>query len=216
VSRNWVAWHADYERDTPLRRRLTIVQGHIADVLRSSGRSPLTVVSICSGDGRDLLGPLARDPARNRVRGRLVELNAELAAKAVEAANDASLPGIDVVVGDAGVTTAYRGVVPADLVLICGVFGNIVDADIERTISALPMLCADGATIIWTRHRRPPDLTPTIRRWFREAGFVEVAFEAVPGSVASVGVERLARPPTLFEEGVRLFSFFEPDAGMPT
>ena len=53
----------------------------------------------------------------------------------------------------------------------------------------------------------PPDLTPAIRSWFRVAGFVEVAFQTVPDSVASVGVERLARPPDPFEGGVRLFSF---------
>ncbi len=32
--------------------------------------------------------------------------------------------------------------------------------------------------VIWTRHRRPPDATPSIRADFAAAGFTEVAFEA--------------------------------------
>jgi hypothetical protein len=68
---------------------------------------------------------------------------------------------------------------PADLLLLCGIFGSVSDADIERTAAAAPALCAPGATVIWTRHRRPPDLTPRIRGWFTDAAFDEVAFEAM-------------------------------------
>jgi hypothetical protein len=39
----------------------------------------------------------------------------------------------------------------------CSTPGGRRAADVERTILALPMLCAEGATVIWTRHRRPPD-----------------------------------------------------------
>jgi len=69
----------------------------------------------------------------------------------------------------------------------------VSDEDIERTATAAPALCADGATVIWTRHRRPPDLTPRIRAWFTDAGF-DVAFDALgvaaPGGLG-VGVGRL-------------------------
>ena len=75
-------------------------------------------------------------------------------------------------------TDAYEGAVPADLVLVCGVFGNVPPDSIENTVRRLPQLCAPGATVIWTRHRRKPDLTPRIRGWFRAASFVEVSFHA--------------------------------------
>jgi hypothetical protein len=207
VSRDWTRWHDDYERDTPLRRRLEIVKQHISDVLRSRAGRGLAVLSICSGDGRDVLEALAEESVGGRVRGRLIESDSMLADRARRTASKASLTEIEVVVADAGTTSAYKGAVPANLVLVCGVFGNIADTDVERTIRALPMLCAEGAIVIWTRHRRPPDLTPAIRAWFREAGFVEIAFQTVPDSVASVGVGRLARPPDPFEGGVRLFTF---------
>ena len=35
--------------------------------------------------------------------------------------------------------------------------------------------------MIWTRHRREPDLTPQIRDWFPASGFEEIAFDA-PGT----------------------------------
>ena len=43
---------------------------------------------------------------------------------------------------------APSGAVPADLVLMAGVFGNITDADAQQTITALPEQCAADATVI--------------------------------------------------------------------
>ena len=164
---DWQAWHEGYESDTPLRRRLEIVQRHIGEVLDSFDRSPLRVVSMCAGEGRDLLGALDGHSRRD-VTGRLVELDPELAERARAHAAALGLTGLEVSVGDAGDTTAYAGAVPADLVLACGVFGNISDADIEKTLRALPMFAAPDATVIWTRHRREPDMTVNIRRWLSE------------------------------------------------
>ena len=41
--------------------------------------------------------------------------------------------------------------------------------------------------MIWTRHRREPDLTPQIRAWFTGAGFEELAFGS-PESAPRTGV----------------------------
>ncbi|MGZ8438534.1 MAG: SAM-dependent methyltransferase, partial [Candidatus Limnocylindrales bacterium] len=110
---------------------------------------------------------------------------------------------------DAGSTDAYLGAVPADLVLACGVFGNISDEDIERTVRAFPGFCAPGATAIWTRHRRPPDLTIEIRRWFADAGFELVAFDAPAAFEWSVGVHRFVGGPVPFVAGRHLFTFVD-------
>jgi hypothetical protein len=202
---DWQAWHAGYDSDTPLRRRLEIVQRHIGEFLDSLEATPVRVVSMCAGEGRDLLGALD-GRSRRDVVGRLVELDPALADRARAHATGLGLTDLDVVVGDAADTSLYTGAVPADLVLVCGVFGNISDADIEKTLKALPMFAAPDATVIWTRHRRAPDMTVNIRRWLEEADFENTAFDPVPDSetLGTVGVARFhgttqaLRPEQLF------------------
>jgi hypothetical protein len=87
------------------------------------------------------------------------------------------------------------------------VFGNITDADMEHTVRLLPMLCAPGATVIWTRHRRPPDVTPQVRAWLAEEGFDEVAFFAPSDSMFGIGMHRFTGTPAPFRPHVRLFEF---------
>jgi hypothetical protein len=207
MPRDWLAWHADYDTDSPLSRRLAIVRDQVRQAVLARGDATIQILSLCSGEGRDLIEPLADIGAAARVRGRLVELDPTLAERARQAIAEAGLNGLEVQQGDAGTTAAYAGAVPADLVLVCGVFGNISDGAIERTVRALPSLCASGATVIWTRHRGPPDRTPTIRRWFRSAGFRHHAFIGVPDSPGSVGVEQFVGSPEPFVSGVRLFEF---------
>ncbi len=63
--------------------------------------------------------------------------------------------------------------------------------------AAAPGLCSPGATVIWTRHRRPPDLTPRVRGWFAASGFEEIAFDALgTDTMTGVGVNRLRHAPT--------------------
>ena len=203
---DWVAWHRQYDAEGPLSRRLESVRGHISRVLEA-GPSPVTVLSLCSGDGRDVVGAAAQASGDIEIRGRLVELDPTLAAAARERIATAGVAGVEVLEGDAGLASSFAGAVPANLVLLCGIFGNVADGDIERTIAAMPSLCAEGARVIWTRHRRAPDLTPTIRRWFEEAGFEHEAFDAIDDSSGSVGVERFADTPRPFDPALRLFRF---------
>ncbi len=122
---------------------------------------------------------------------------------------------VRVVEGDAARCRWYEDDVPADLVLVCGVFGNISSGDITRTIQALPGFCRMGSEVIWTRHRRPPDATPAIRADFTAAGFTELAFVAPDGYVLAVGHQRLDREPRTgpgpgtraFDPTQRLFDF---------
>ncbi len=182
MSTDWLTWHAVYDDpSSDLAQRLRIVQGAIDRFLDTRAGRPTRLVSICAGKGLDVLGVLAEHPARKRVAGRLVELDPALAAAARDAVQEAALEDIEVVVADAGSTDSYAGAVPADLVIASGVFGNISDHDVEAAVRALPSLCRRGGTVVWTRHRRMPDLTPAIRRWFAESGFVEEAFVS-PGA----------------------------------
>jgi hypothetical protein len=210
VSTDWSAWHDAYSRPgSGLADRLTAVRGQIVRMLDATSPHPVRVVSACAGDGRDLLGVLAGRPDAGRVSAVLVENDAALVARANEAAEE-SAARVEVRQGDAGRSDAYVGAAPADLVLLCGIFGNVSDLDVRRTVEAAPQLCAPGAEVIWTRHRAEPDLTGSIRRWFADVGFEEVAFmtPAAPASPWSVGVHRLAVDPAPLEPGRHWFTFF--------
>jgi hypothetical protein len=203
---DWRAWHADYaDPSSALSQRLAVVQAQVAQWLDRTRPRPVAVTSVCAGDGRDLIDVLTGRPDTVRVTATLVELDADLAAAA--AATAADLPGLSVRCADAGSTEAYAGCAPADLLLLCGVLGNVSDEDAAGTIAALPGLCAPGATVVWTRHRREPDLTPAIRDWFEAAGFAEESFTAPQGTLWSVGVHRLVGPAQPRGEARRLFTF---------
>jgi hypothetical protein len=102
----------------------------------------------------------------------------------------------------------FADALPADVLLLCGIFGNVSDRDIQRTVRAAPALCHAGATVIWTRHRRPPDLTPQVRAWFADSGFAEIAFDAPETSaLTGVGVHRLSHAAAARPPSHRLFTF---------
>jgi hypothetical protein len=208
AEQDWHAWHDAYGDETsPLSRRLRLVQRHIASWLDDRHGAPSTVISACAGQGHDLLGVLGIRADASRVPATLLEYDERNVAAAQAAIDDAALRSVTVVRADAGDRAAYVGAVPADLVLMAGVFGNISDADVHGTISALPELCAAGAGVIWTRTRRAPDLTPAVRRWFAAAGFVEQAFHAPADALFSVGVHRFAGVPRPLTPRGRLFRF---------
>jgi hypothetical protein len=207
-SQDWQAWHAPYdEPGSPLAKRLAIVQRRIREAVDAAPPGPLRVVSMCAGQGRDLIGALRDHPRRHDLVARLVELDERNADTARAASREAGLSGIEVVTGDAGLSDAYAGAVPARLVLVCGVFGNVSETDIAHVVRRLPEYCTPGAHVLWTRHRLPPDLTPTIRGWFEQAGFEEIGFDAPEGTMMSVGANRLRAEPQPLERGVRLFDF---------
>jgi hypothetical protein len=205
---DWVEWHEPYaDPQSALTERLLVVQGFINEFLDSRRGLESRVVSLCAGSGLDLLGVLAGRPEGDHVRARLVELNPLLAAKAREIAARNDLSGIEVVVADAAATDNYDGMVPADLVLVCGVFGNISDADVRKTVQAMPSFCTEDGVIVWTRHRRKPDLTGAIRRWFSEVGFIERSFVSPGVDSFAVGVHQLKGSAAPLRPGQRMFEF---------
>ncbi|MEV4704426.1 class I SAM-dependent methyltransferase family protein [Actinoplanes sp. NPDC049316] len=202
---DWAAWHDDYDDPgSALARRLAWVQAAIRTWLAAAPPGPLTVVSLCAGQGRDLIGALTAHPRAADVHARLVEKDPRNIAYARKAAHAAGLTGIEVIQGDAGLTDQWGDVAPAHLVLACGVFGNISDADVSATISACAALCHEGGTVVWTRHRRPPDLVPVICEWFETRGFDRVA---VTGDGFGAGVHRRVLPAARLAPGVRMFTF---------
>lgn len=198
---DWQEWHKAYEDPTSrLSQRLAAVQARLAEAITNSRPGPVRLLSLCAGEGRDTIPVLTDHPRRHDVHAVLVELDGDLADRARQAARH--LPNVDIRTADAGTTTAYLDAYPADIVMVCGIFGNISDEDIRTTIHAVADMTTPNGHVLWTRHRYEPDLTPTIRQWFHEAGFDEVAFDSPEGTTYAVGTNR-RRP----DQPRRLFEF---------
>jgi Methyltransferase domain len=209
---DWKRWHEQYETpDSPLSARLRTVQDRIGEVLDAAPSGPLSVLSLCAGEGRDLLTVLPAHPRRADVRARLIEFDPELAGVAARSARAAGLAGVEVVIGDAGLTEHVRGVAPADLVLLCGVFGNLTDDDIKATVEHCDQLCRPGGSVIWTRHRKDPDRVPMICYWFAARGF-ELRWLTEPSVPQGVGVHRFTGRSRPLAQDARMFTFVGSDA----
>ena len=204
---DWVEWHRRYDTEPAMAARLRCVQDWIGRSLGDAAPGPIRVLSLCAGDGRDLLDVLEDHRRAGDVRALLVESDAHLAAVAKDRALRLGRAEVRVVESDAGRPDTFADIVPVELLLACGVFGNIPDSEVERTIRAFAGCVQPGATAIWTRHRGDPDLTPTIRSWFADAGWRELAFVPIPDSTASVGVARYEGEVVPFTADGRLFSF---------
>lgn len=189
--------------DSDLTLRLVEMQRQVRAALDAAPPGPVRVLSLCAGQGRDLLEVLPDHPRRSDVSAVLVELDPRNVATARAAAS-----GLDVTVrqADAALVDGYADAAPADVLMLCGIFGNISAADIERTVHGAGSLTAPGGTVIWTRHREPPDLMPRICGWFEEAGFTRV-WVSPTDAPYGIGVHRRTAPTAPPVPSARLFSF---------
>jgi hypothetical protein len=211
TARDWYAWHADYDTpDSGLSRRLAWVQDRIRAALDDAPAGPLRAISLCAGQGRDLIGVLAGHPRGADVTARLVELDPRNTEVATRLAAETGLANVAVVTGDASLTSQYADLAPADIVLACGLFGNLTNAHIEATIGYCAQLCARGGTVIWTRARRAPDLVPQVCAWFSERDF-ELVWLSSPEYGQCTGAHRRTVPPIPLDPDAVMFAFADHD-----
>ena len=190
---DWKRWHQEYtDPDSALSQRLDVVVARTREAVRDAPPGEVRLISVCAGQAYDVVRALRGHPRAGDVRALLVELDPDNVAVAREAVAAAGLTDVEVRRDDAARTEVYAEVVPADVLLLCGIFGNVSDDDARATIENASRLCAPGATVIWTRHRRAPDLTPRIRGWLASAGWDELAFDS-PGEDVLRGRDAPAR-----------------------
>ena len=207
--RDYLAWHEEYDRPgSALHLRLLVVQDLIAAALDEAAPGVVRVLSMCAGQGHDLVTVARRHRRGRDLQGRLVELDPRNVAAARAAISTAGLDGLEVVAGDAGLIDSYVGATPADLVLACGIFGNITDDDVHRTIEVLPSLCAAGAWVIWTRAPRGDAILDTIQTWFADVGFEPRAVIVGQGNLFGAAAGQFGGTPAPMRPGGRLFGDF--------
>lgn len=157
----WDRWHDAYDDpDSDLSERLIATQHRLADALDEAPRGSIRIISACAGQGHDVIGVLKNHSRASDVHARLVETDDHNVRVARDRIATAGITGVEVLQADAGVTGTYRKAVPADVLMLCGIFGNVSDEDVRRTVSNASRLCAPQAIVLWTRHTRDPDRTP--------------------------------------------------------
>ncbi len=207
---DWTAWHDQYDTSLALMARPREVRALIARCLDACPPGPLRVISVCAGDGRDLIGALAAHPRAADVEARLVEGDAQLVERGRAAADDAGLAErIGFVLADATRGASYEGFAPAAIVLACGVFGNIRLDDTERLVASLGWLAAPDGFVIWTRGlgRGGAAHARRIREAFRAHAFDEVAATTTADGVFLVAAFRHRAPGQPPPDRDRLFEF---------
>jgi SAM-dependent methyltransferase len=206
--RDYDRWHQQYDDPgSSLSWRLRRVQAQLTAALdRTSG--PVRVLSVCAGDGRDVIEVLRDRPDGHRVSAVLVELHPGITLRAREAAAAAGLTEVQVRERDAGQSDAYAGAVPAEVVLLVGIMGNISDEDIWRLVAFSRQLCAPGATLIWSRGLDGGNRNDEVRARYAAAGFTELGYETSgEEDGAAFGVVRYDGPPVSLEPGQQVFTF---------
>lgn len=193
MSKDWFAWHDNYRTRPRMRQRLQIVREYIGNFLNQSPVGKITVISVCAGDSRDLIGALFDHPRASDVIGRLVEIDSRLVEAGRSAAESAGLTKqLEFICGDATSASVYQGVVPTDLVLLCGVFGNIPEIELPRLTQSLRYLCKQNSLVIWTRDliQDGEIRLAMIRECLQKADFEEVSFRMTPTGNMGVGMHR--------------------------
>jgi hypothetical protein len=220
-ARNWDTWHQRYDDPASSQaRRLGAVVSLLVAALDQAPPGPIRVLSLCAGEARDLQRALTDHPRSLDVIGLVVEADPALTRRA--ATNLAPLgPGLVALCGDAGDPATFGPALPADVLLLCGIFGNVAVADIATTVDAVPTLCRPGSQVLWTRHRLHPDITPWIRQRFHDAGCPALSLlTSGPGGYA-VGRQRVTSampgppPALLFTFTSTAEAWTRPGAGRP-
>jgi hypothetical protein len=198
---DWYRWHDSYdELGSSMTAVLADTQQVIAQALDDAPAGTIRLLSMAAGQSRELIPVLVTHPRGGDVSAVLVESDHRNTDFAEGALQSAALERVTVVTGDAGTSDSYETGVPAHVILCCGLFENLSDTDMQRLVNAMPMLCADGAVVVYSH----PDSAQ--REWlescFRTAGF-DVAATTPDDSV--VGSAALAAHPRPWRPGVRMF-----------
>jgi hypothetical protein len=151
-SKAWSGWPSRAYRKPRFQERLQAVQEQFANCLEMATPGKVQVISICAGDGRDVIGTLRTHRRRNDVEAWLVELDLQSVSEGAEHATREGLAdSLHFLNADATDYTTYRDIAPADIVLACGVWGHVPAQERPGFVDALSQLCRPASMVLWTR-----------------------------------------------------------------
>ena len=196
-SATWSGWPQDAYRREHYQQRLRTVQAHLAECLDRAPDGSVRIVSVCAGDGRDVIGVLQSHRRRNDVEAWLVELDGQSVAAGVQHATASGLEQmVNFIHGDATDYSAYTNFVPCDVALVCGVWGHVPAHERALLVRALASFCKPGASVIWTRgvSKRMSRLDD-IQSQFGGSSWERTCLSFTPDDEWAVGTHRYCGPP---------------------
>jgi hypothetical protein len=148
----WSGWPDEAYRSESYQQRLDEVQAHLRECLDLAPPGPVQLVSMCAGDGRDVVGVLRSHPRRQDVQALLVESDGETVTRGAAMSLEAGLGRqVRFEVGDATDFSTYVGHVPCDIMLVCGVWGHVPPDERSSLVAGLGSLVSPGGGVVWTR-----------------------------------------------------------------
>lgn len=208
---DWNHWYKDYETSPSLRVRLKLVSEQIALMLHECPPGPIKILSLCAGDGRDVLSALHQHPRQADVSATLVDNHPESLARGREMAAQHNLSAqTNFIAADAGLAQTYEGIGHADLVLLSGFLGHLRHEDALKLISRLPMLAKNGGSVIWSRHillHDGAEQVTRLRREFRKHHFEEIHFDTTAEDGFAIGRVRFLGRSTPLDVTQKFFDF---------
>jgi Putative methyltransferase len=172
---DWHKWHNAYDENPALKKRLVLVRKHLSRCLDRSAPGEVRIISVCAGDGRDVLRTLADHKRLADARARLVELDPNLVKDGESACEALELSSrVEFVNGDATDPGSYRAVAPANIVVMCGMLGLVDLPELPNVVRAMQALCAHQGHVVWTRRldwRNGVRQTKVLHAMMAQAGF---------------------------------------------
>src|SRR4051812_33062266 len=97
----WVRWHTDYDNPaSEITQRLSVVQRRVRQAIDLTGSRPIRLISVCAGQGRDVIGSLDGHARATDARALLVESDEHNVKSALDGIAEAGLRGVEVKQGD--------------------------------------------------------------------------------------------------------------------
>ena len=208
---DWNAWHHKYNTDTELNARLSQVKICIDEALRALPPGKVNVISLCSGDGRDLIELLPTHARRADVSGWLLECHESLVETAQQAIHQQGLKTtLHACVADATDARSYATIPPAHLIILAGVFGSVETDEIPRLLRNLQILCAPAAYVVWTQNLYTEEgqhRSVILRQALNTQSFTSVKLLTTPQQRYHIGLHQYHGKPVNLPLDDRLFTF---------
>ena len=208
-SGGWSDWPERAYGRQRYQQRLETVQKHLAECLDIAPPGPLRIVSICAGDGRDVIGVLRSHARREDVTAWLVELSPESVAHGICQATSAGLESrVTFLNEDATIYETYKNIAPADIVLACGVWGHVPPEGRMPFVRALASFCKPGGCMLWSRGvAKGMQHLRVVESLFSSPPWEKVALSFTPDNKWAVAIHRYCGPPRELPDSGQIFHF---------